>query len=509
MYTTTISFPVIDLKNGSNVQIVMVFNTNLSGSNRTWNAADYGLKLVKLGSLKYSYNLDDALLVPGSFDCDIFDPQGILRDFIWGTSLEALATDKRPEISLYLNSALKIKGRAIMQNENYSDSSKLLKLKIAPSIDILNRAMVYDEDGNPTTVSANYVQGNWYKITDLIQDIFKFVNSSISYSGGSLYIYHDWTFLGQRYSPTNDYAVLKDIIFTELSHFIDPLYFDSSKGMHSLADILRKFAQDWCCFAGLLSEDIAFFKKVFCFNENYIQTLNVLDHELIYENELIDYVEIKSTVSPTDPGSPYKTGSYTALEDRRIVRDVLTSFWGADDLSGGGSWVPAHNLSRAYFVFRTSATSAIEDNAIYSNNGATFKAVGYDPTGKCLTALRINGGNPQNSGVLTKVSGTGPSTVNYSSYANGDGSYYVYRAKDKELFPGLFKNHGTLLSKFWMVNRGDISKLRVDKFVCAGVDYDFLKDFYYQGGKYQPIDMEIDFNSLKTTIKALWLGVDE
>jgi len=42
--------------------------------------------------------------------------------------------------------------------------------------------------------------------------------------------------------------------------------------------------------------------------------------------------------------------------------------------------------------------------------------------------------------------------------------------------------------------------------LVAGIDYDFLKNFNYDGGKYQIMEMEIDLANEITEIKGLYLG---
>ena len=86
-----------------------------------------------------------------------------------------------------------------------------------------------------------------------------------------------------------------------------------------------------------------------------------------------------------------------------------------------------------------------------------------------------------------------------------DGTYYLTHVKDTNISPSWMWN-GELLKDFWYNNRSNIQKNRADYFDVSGVGYNYLKDFNYNGYKYQIISLEKDFERDKSIIEALFLG---
>ncbi len=71
---------------------------------------------------------------------------------------------------------------------------------------------------------------------------------------------------------------------------------------------------------------------------------------------------------------------------------------------------------------------------------------------------------------------------------------------------GSYQLFGNTISEFWFNNRGDITVTRTDEFLVDGVTYDFTKHFTHDSFKYQIIEMEINWKTGQTNIKALNLG---
>lgn len=103
----------------------------------------------------------------------------------------------------------------------------------------------------------------------------------------------------------------------------------------------------------------------------------------------------------------------------------------------------------------------------------------YDPDGKILRAEIVGGGEA--------------------------GTYKIPRAYDPD-WQSVYGDINQLLVDFWFRFRGDITKIRADKMVVIGVTYDILKNFTYNGFKYQIINMIKDFEQGTTEIIALNLG---
>jgi hypothetical protein len=84
----------------------------------------------------------------------------------------------------------------------------------------------------------------------------------------------------------------------------------------------------------------------------------------------------------------------------------------------------------------------------------------------------------------------------------GGDFYWVYRAKN---LPNVifWADHGEALAILWLAYKGNFSKLQTETFYLSGLDYDFLKNFQYNGKNYQVIRLKKDFDNLKTEIEAL------
>jgi len=220
--------------------------------------------------------------------------------------------------------------------------------------------------------------------------------------------------------------------------------------------MLKKLAIDWGAFTGMLSNGKAFFKQLFNFNPA-TQTVKVKHWEHGYELSLIDYVRV--TTGITSPNEPYMKGIYTLNEDRIIERKSLPGFFITTGQSGSNVKAVINRTNHFVFDHGSTISNHPAEGSVYSNNGSEFKVVGtpYSVGGDVsnrITTIRISEtNNPDASGTLTKVSGTGDTTYSYSSYGDADGTYTIYRARDSILeYPGyqnVFKDHGDLMSAFW------------------------------------------------------------
>ena len=498
---TTITFPIEKIDNDT-IQLIIEFTTSLTGTDRQWDAREKGMLVEKWGVLEMAYEIDQALLVPSTLGLSIGDRDGLLDNLFFGSDSIAVTTAKEAKITIKVNGINKFVGHIIEDSIESDITIHRIKFDAAPKTDIINKRMVYDDTG----VSLNpfiYTQSTSLSIiNNLLLDIYKLVNPSLT----GIDVVYDWEFQGSR---TTNECYLNIIKFEDLYQSVDELYFDTSFGISTCGDVLRKLALDWCSFTGMISYDKAFFKKLFHYNANNVQTVDVLFWQKNYKYGLIDYVKIEVYLS--DPNQPYEEGTFTQLQDRYLNRKSLPAFFVADGFSGTN--VEAVISSRGDFVFDTGSTITNPPSEwdVYSNNSSEFEVIGtpfpYGDTEGKITTRRISGTNdPDASGTLTKVSGLGDATYSYSSWGNSDGTYYVYQARDPNLFNNEFKNSGALLAKFWYNFRSNIQNCRVDKFKFKGIDYDFLKDFIYNSSKYQVISLRIHYAENYSECEAIYIG---
>lgn len=506
-FTTTINFPnqVVN-NNGDYLSLSIVFTHDAIGINRVWDAYYYGMRVEKWGKLDYSYEIDDAVLVTSNLDLEISDKNGELDLLFYDTTAYGISTDKQALVTLKQNGTTKFVGNIIENPIIYDVGTKRVKITCSPLTDKINKKMVY-KDGQPleTNYPANH---DLYSIQTILQNIFRIVNPNIL-APGTLYIMHDWDFKGRR---TTDGAMLNNIKLREVYQEVYSLFFDTSFGINNYGDVLKMLAVDWASFTGMTSYDLAFFKKLFYYNPNYSQTVKVLSHQKEYKYGLIDYVEYESSLG--DPASPYTQGTFTQLENRYIKRKSLVEFYRSSGLAGTNVRAGVDRTNHFVFNHGSTITPAPTEGSIYSNNGSQFKVVGtpyFDSGEDELTTERVSGtNNPLASGNLTLVTGQGPSPITYSSYTDADAippssHYEIHQVRDNNLSTSFF-NYGELIAMFWYVYRGHIQNCRVDKFLLDGINYDFLRDFAYDGKKYEIIKMTIDYSQSLTECEAIYVG---
>jgi hypothetical protein len=518
-WTKEIFFPV-ERVGVDTIQLILIFNFSGNGNNQVLDAEEYNLRVITYGEREASYDFEDAFMVPGSTSMVIGDPLGYLDQLLFGTSPTVQALDKKVKVIKKINGSNKFIGFFLEDTIEYDAGSRTLKFTAAPQLDILNKRMVYDTSqpqGDAQVLNPmNYNFFQVYNLVTVLEDIFKLVNPDISYSNGSLEIIHDWRFKGLRYLSPNEDGYLDDIEFHELQSAVRSLYKDQLYGISNVGDVLKKLALDYCAFIGMLSQDKAFFKKLFHWNEDNTQEVIVYRWIKGYRYGLIDYVKVNNSYIDVlgnpwiDPEEPYEAGTFTELEDRFLLLNSIQVFFLSQ--SGRGSNIWNENLSRpGYFQFeRGQSVSPPSYGDIYSNNGSLFEVRGTPASGFTTTkiiAKRISGtNNPESAGTLVKVSGSGQDIYTYSSSGSADGHYTIYQVSDPAVLSGEFLSHGQMAAEFWYSKRGNMNNCRVDKFTFLGIDYDFLKDFSYEGFHFQPINMKHKDAEGITEVEAIFLG---
>lgn len=508
MYTIEISTENQYINETDYAKLIITFTVDLTATNKYWSAVEKGIKVADWGVLEWSYDIEDALLVPGTYELLLTDKDGVLDELFFGHTAEALACSKAAKVEIQINGMTEYIG--IVQEDGilYDKGNLTVKLNLDPKIDVINKRKLFDDENNPYN-PFGYNSNYYYSIITILEDIFQLVNPNISYSSGKLEIYHDWNFEGkQDHSPA---VKMPDIHFMELLQLINPLYFSNSKGLDTCGDVLRKMALDWCSFTGMVHNERAFFKKLFHYDSTNLQTLGtVYQHHKYYKYGLIDYVKVITDISRT---LKYTKGTDTQLEDRFLSRDALPGFYdGKASPDVAATNIIAASVSRPnHFGFNcnpASPTPAV--GSIYSHNGSTFRVKWYWLTVSnyiVLTMERVSGvNNPTSTGTLTRVSGVGADSLSFTQSGSCDGDYHIYQVSDPNLLNGSFVDNGELIAEFWYNHRGFLENCRVDFFSVKGVGYDFLKDFNYGGSKYQPISLRKFISESRSEFEALYLG---
>ena len=440
MAYTTITFAQEHLDSSNYLQLEIKFVTD---SEQNWTAASRNMSVLSYGTLDWSYDLEDLLLVPGVMSLKIGDGDGDLDNLFFGASA---ALNRRPKITLRRNGTIEFLGY-VMEDTITSNpvGTKIVEFSAAPRMERINQKFIFDEENNalnPLGYTLNIDQNR--NISEMIQRTFRLVDTSIDVGDGSLDISQPWLFKGERYYPSADSNVLEDIAFTEIETLCDAYFNHQERGFASCGDVLREFCIEFGAFAGMIHEQKAFFHKLFYYDASVAVALtNVLSHIKEYPYSLLTATHIVTAEVSYLTGSPvtanqvnYYAGEYHGLSGRSLLRETVVPF------------------------FRIAGAGYSE----YTNTIATIARGGSD-----------------------------------------DGKYKIYYLKDSDISSS-WLDYGRLLADYWYYWRGNLENSRIDKFVCSGIEYDFLVPFNYGGYKYQIIGMRKDWGNMQTEIEAIYLG---
>jgi hypothetical protein len=499
------------------VQLVMQFEVNLTGTDQVLDARSQGVSLADWGQIGWSYDLDDALLTPNTYQVVLNDVKGYLDDLFFGNGSIAQATEKEAFIEVNINGETRFSGYCLEdQIDSDPSSAKTVTLQCAPDTEALNTTNLYKEyEGETKNLNPfRYTFGSKVAITDILQSIFRLVDKDITYPD-SLDILQDWSFLGMKQSSDLG-GYEPNVFFTDLQLLVDNLFFNSAIGITTVGDLLRTLAFEFGCFVGFSHQKKAFFKRLFYYNPDNLQNVIVLKRTKGYKYPLVNYVEIDVVANAGyNINAMYAYApdaeAYTDCSNKYIKKNAI-SYAQTDDLVTFATniYATCKGTTPRFFKLPESATNQVNTGEVYEHNGSTYKVVGVftvnqvSPYSVNITVDRISGTNdPLTSGTLTQVSGS--KTFSFSEWATKTGDYIIGQVSIPNT--DIFDSSIEALAKFLYYYRGDITKLRVDTFIFRGISYDFLKDFNYKGEKFQPIVMTIDIAKGQTTCQALFMGL--
>lgn len=341
------NFPEILLGNGDQLRLTLTFyNQGLQNPPVIIrDAQSLGIIINNIGFLEHDYDFEKFFAVPGEYNFKLIVPETseIYKMMFTYDDPEFGQFEKTPAVRLEIKYNQtndwedEFLGNVLLEDVSYNARTQILDLVASPETDKINKQMIYNINNEPLNPFNYEVPDSnrtfFYRIEKIILDIFKKMNPDIT-----LDIKHNWNFKAewnQNYDHNNDYLIFpnslgtppsepltySDFIFTELFQDIRPLFFDTSYGLNSLGDILRKLAIDWGCFTGLITRDKAFFKNIFTHNEVYNLT-----SEAYYENNLTYKMPIYDYILYHTPGGDYDAGTFTTIEGKYLERKSLVSY---------------------------------------------------------------------------------------------------------------------------------------------------------------------------------------
>lgn len=353
------------------------FTINANGNDSTVIAKDENVFINDYGTQEWEYDIENFLIVPGVLDLKLSAPKSSnFIGYFFGTDFTVfIEADKRAEVLFEIqydntNWEIEFKGNILEDSIDYNPDTTYLEFTAAPQTDLINKKMLYDLNGNALN-PLNYQvpdqnQTYMYLISKIINDIYKLINSNVAVE-----IYHDWVFQGEYdnadpiYNPGGyiifpyglgepppDPQTLSDLSFLELYEDIRPLFFDNTKGLNTLGDVLRKLSIDWCCYTGMIHQEKAFFRKLFTNSPDAIYDLDpdsYIENRYKYQLNLINYVRYLV------PGvsTPYERGTFTQLEGTYLDRDSLVGFY--QDIGSSFTNILAYRTN-IYSVYKTKDT---------------------------------------------------------------------------------------------------------------------------------------------------------
>jgi hypothetical protein len=308
-YYTTITFPLETLGSGDTWQLILTLTHNTDGSNASVNAEDQGLLITDHGKTKWDFNINDLTLMPGETTLSIADTEDYLHDFLFGISAVALATDKRPKVDIYLNSAIEFSGYFIEDDVQYNMGTKLLRFSAAPKIDILKNTPLYDDDDvytNPLSYPALTAER---KLIDIVDDIMQYAFPGIVGT-----VYQDWTFV-----DVNDDIWTFSQIYAKLISF----YANGNRHLNDLTEVLREVIQCVCSRLVICNSSSYLIEKIGYYDSGDTQTLTVLDHtkEMLWSQ--LQYARFQAWDEVSSQYDYKTSGTKTNLESAKIERDFI------------------------------------------------------------------------------------------------------------------------------------------------------------------------------------------
>ena len=152
---------------GDTLQYIMTFDVDATGSNESYSFATKNLIITNYGKLKWSYDIENAFLVPSSTNTTISDPDEYLRDLFFGSTAAQIATDKQARVEIKLNGDTEFYGAIVEDSISHNDESFAVTFQATPRTDILNKMMLYDgalplDPLNRTAGASDYIDGATY-----------------------------------------------------------------------------------------------------------------------------------------------------------------------------------------------------------------------------------------------------------------------------------------------------------------------------------------------------------
>lgn len=432
------------LGNGDQLKLTVAFTDPLLSSTVFNTPSTENVFVADYGSQEWEYDLDKFLIVPGLYNLKISAPSdSSFAKYFFSNETAYYQTPKEADVTLEIkyngNEDFEIEfvGKVSPKTLKYNPDTTYITFTAAPNTDIINKTLLYDGATpiNPFGYSLNELR----PLSEILEDIYKLVDNSISYAGGTLVIHHDWLmqcFRPDTAEPPNLYY-LSDVPFAGNAYYrVNPLYFDDRYALLYLGDLLKKLAVETGSFTGMVTGKKAFFKKLFSYDEADVYDIAEDEYskfDYAFNFDKVDYVRI------------------TAQEP---------------------NWAPSSSV------------------VYVQPPGATFPNI----EGKYIDlALNTFVGGFTPPPPLEDV---------YTLWTSSGGyAWAVYALTDPAI--GASLSNGDIISQLWYNWRGNSFKSRMENITAHGLDHSIIKNPRFNGKIYQPTYLRKKYMDCKTEMRML------
>ncbi|MEW6653844.1 MAG: hypothetical protein AB1394_10295 [Bacteroidota bacterium] len=483
---------------GDRAFLRLEFIINDEGIDETIFAKSVKLYWKEIG--KTTINVDPSsneyLVLPQEYSFKVIDSNDVLHELLYGENSEKV------EKEFYVKFQVKYSGKLVYEDEftgynipdllSYDPPIKTHSIAACPQTNVLNETYLYPDGydpekwdparntsivpNNPLDIGherpeGNYIKWNWVFLQDVIRKIFQKINPDIEI------IYNqDWEFLGSPNPEYGNWQIIQKggIKFSELicdSNWIGAVFGGKCfPNINTIGDLLAQIAFDFGCIALIETQDRAYFREFYKFDENEVQEVKALADEgykKSYRYKKIEFAEVKSVLFELYQKSlsVYKSKSFNAQETAFVPAAKKNKVSGSNGL-------------------QNQTISVIDTNAIFF------------PVNTYLFS-NIKAFEPGQQNWVYSILGVNKPGFDVSSYPQ----HPRYQLNGIDYLPLNY-----LLSEYHYQLKGKLYNTQVHEHRFDGVNYQFTKGYYWDNEKFTIIGMEKDWDLRMTTMQSLRMG---
>ncbi len=461
MATITLTSEVFKVNSSDTLQFIITL-TKKSGTDESYTFLQKNLIVVDTGELEQSFSLDDLLLVPANYSFKIGDKDGYLRGLIFKNAYVPFDSDiYKQMLEVKLNGVTEFKGYFLEDALSCDNARMIVSLKASSDIEILNDTSLYGDYEDAAGISGDdlyynalnplgYTRGTIYPIGTILYDIFKKINPSLASNVWANKL---------SVSPTDNALYCN----------CDRLYKGWSDIINSPDSVTTGLSVDY---------------------------LNVNCSPMFFNNAagFNNLGDILRQIS-------FDLGCYTGLIGN--VKPFMKQLYKYDSVNAQSLGV----VKSYTYNYKTNLIKYVTCSDKYPNASGTFNYEEKFTSGTLNTkdARKIEKTNLL-SGWYNGTPGTPDLFVqtNLTAYYNNVG-WAIFHAYDE--FAVEYINVNQRTADFWYYYRSKLEFNQIDSFEVSGVNYSFIRDFTYNGYKYQIVSIRKKFGIDATEIEAINLGV--